>query len=177
MILAIDPGRHPAYVLLDPGNLVRRVHLPYSPETPLVVGVSLSLQQALVWTDCRVSHIVIEGQHGKLETKRRRAILTLGNEAGWQLRAAVERFAGAPCIVHPQALTRADPPGWRDGLRCGGCPKAVVQRRIERSLTPTEASLFRCTSAARMGDCLDATAVGWGAWILGLNTLTWSPPP
>lgn len=179
MILAIDPGRKPGYVLLDETQLIPRAHLPGKPALPLVIGVALSLTDMVAQARNRLPYVlqrvIIEGQHGKLDTKRKRSILTLSIEAGWQLHRAVLTCGGEPAIIHPQALSHADPPGWRDALRCAGVTKAVVQARVERSLLPHEASLFACASAARLGDCLDATAIGWGAYLA--NPKTWEPPP
>lgn len=175
MILSIDPGRRPGYVLLDPNTLVERRHLPGFPRLPLVIGVWLKLPAALPrGRESHLTHVVCESQYGILPRERRRSVFVLANEAGWQLCTAVARYGGIPVLVYPQALTRTDAPGWRDGLRCAGCQKAIVQRRVEKSLTPTEASLFACSSPGRMGDLFDATAIGWGAWITDLPE--WSTP-
>lgn len=177
MILAIDPGRKPGYVLLDETQLLARAHLPQRPSLPLVVAVARSFEG--LPPGVRYSRIVIEGQHGAISRERRNAILSLSVEAGWQLRRAVDALGGAPPavphVIHPQAFSRTDRPGWRDALGCASTTKAVLQARIERSLISAERSLFACTSAARLGDCLDAVAIGWGAWIA--NPPAWIPPP
>jgi hypothetical protein len=176
MILNIDPGRRPGYVLLDETQLIERRHLPGRPRLPLVVSVALSLEAAAFWTGwADVSRVIIEGQHGKLDNKRRDRILTLANEAGWQLCEACRRFHAPGAVIHPQALSKHDPPGWRDALRCSGIGKIILQNRVEKSLIPSEHSLFACASAARRGDCLDATAIGWGAYLKPPKD--WSPPP
>lgn len=177
MILSIDPGRRPGYVLLDETQLIERRHLPDRPALPLVVAVAMTyaIMGGIAWRYRPLSRVVIEGQHGRIPAKRRRSILTLSVEAGWQLHRAVAALGGTPCVIHPQALSRTDPPGWRDALRVARVTKEVVQARVEKSLVPAEASLFACASAARRGDCLDAVAIGWGAWIA--QTPEWSPPP
>jgi len=175
LILAIDPGRRPGYVLLDETQLLARAHLPQRPSLPLVVAVALALDK--LPPGVRYSRIVIEGQHGAIARERRNAILSLSVEAGWQLCRAVDAvypFA-VPHVIHPQAFSRTDRPGWRDALGCSAVNKSVVQARIERSLISAEQSLFACASAARLGDCLDAVAIGWGAW-LSLPP-AWIPPP
>ena len=177
MILAIDPGRRPGYVLLDETQLLPRAHLPQRPSLPLVVAVARAFDK--LPPGVRYSRIVIEGQHGAIARERRNAILSLSVEAGWQLRRAVDALSGAPPavphVIHPQAFSRTDRPGWRDALGCSAVNKSVVQARIERSLISAERSLFACASAARLGDCLDAAAIGWGAW-LSLPP-AWIPPP
>ena len=180
MIISIDPGRKPGYVLLDEMQLIERRHLSYKPRLPLVTGAALSFGALLdVWggRDLRaLERVVFEGQYGKISDKKRRSILMLSVEAGWQA-CRVATYFGGPrvTVIHPQALTRTDAPGWRDALRCAQCTKSVVQRRVERSLLPAENAFFSCASAARRSDLLDATASGWGAWIAKLQD--WSPPP
>lgn len=184
LILAIDPGRKPGYVLLDETQRIHRRHLPGHPALPLVVAAGLTCLKILDWWACfgqpEISRIVIEGQFGQISNAKRRSILTLSVEAGWQLHRAVNAislFQGdvLSSLIHPQALSRTDDPGWRDALGCANATKSVVQNRVEQSLLPAEHALFACASAARLGDCLDATAIGWGAWIS--EPKDWSPPP
>ena len=178
MILAIDPGRHPGYVLLDETQLVERKHFAGRPRLPLILGAWRSFESYCADRTCRSPSIptivVIEGQHGKLSDARRNSILTLANEAGWQLRRAVHSLEATPVIVHPQA-TGKSPPGWRDALRCARVAKEVVQARVSRSLLPSEAPFFSCHSVRRMGDLLDAVGIGWGYWIL--QPKAWESPP
>lgn len=182
MILAIDPGRKPGYALLDETQLIERRHLPGRPETPMVIAVATSWGDFAgngtvrsIAASVGIGRVFCEGQHGRLDQQRKRSILSLSVEAGWQLHRAVAAYQCLPALIHPQALSRTDKTGWRDALRCSQITKAVVQARVERSLLAHELSLFSCASAARLGDCLDATAIGWGAWIA--QPKPWEPPP
>jgi hypothetical protein len=141
------------------------------------VAVALAFDKLphAAWTFPPLARVVIEGQHGAIPRERRNAILSLSVEAGWQLRRAVDALGGSPRVIHPQAFSHTDRPGWRDALGCAGTNKSVMQARIERSLISAERSLFACASAARLGDCLDAVAVGWGAFVA--DPPAWIPPP
>jgi hypothetical protein len=177
LILSIDPGLKPGYVLLDEAQCIPRKHLPGRPALPLVVGAALSWSELLQGYGERPTpdRVVIEGQFGKISNARRRAILTLALEAGWQLHRAVTFLGGVPVVIHPQALSRTDAPGWRDAFDVAHVTKIVVQNRVERSLLPIEHALFACASAARRADLLDATAIGWGAYLA--DPKPWKEPP
>jgi hypothetical protein len=177
VILSIDPGRKPGYVLLDESQCIHRMHLPGRPALPLVVGTALSWVELLQGYGERPTpdRVVIEGQFGKISNAKRRSILTLAVEAGWQLCRAVTFLGGTPSIIHPQALSRTDAPGWRDALGVAHVTKIVVQNRVERSLLPIESTFFSCAAATRRGDCLDATAIGWGAYLA--DPKPWREPP
>lgn len=173
LAICIDPGSRPAYVIQDRSQLVERKMFAYRPSTPLVVGVYLAWESVIL--DFTPDLVICEGQHGSLAAKRRDSVLTLANFAGYQICRAHCRWGARVQLIHPQRTSRKNPPGWRDALRCAGVPKEIVQNRIEASLLPVEQHLFACASASRMGDCLDATGIGWGAHIAPPKD--WTPPP
>jgi hypothetical protein len=177
MILSIDPGLKPGYVLLDESQCIPRKHLPGRPALPLIVGTALSWAELLQGYGERPTpdRVVIEGQFGKISNAKRRSILTLTVEAGWQLCRAVTFLGGVPAMIHPQALSRTDALGWRDVLGMAHVTKVIVQNRVEQSLLPAESVLFACASATRRADLLDAAAIGWGVYLA--DPKPWREPP
>ncbi|MFA4972176.1 MAG: hypothetical protein WC683_06155 [bacterium] len=161
-ILAIDPGRHPGYVLLDDAALVPRRFLRRdAPPTPALVGAWWALPAGL-----RVDAVVTEDQW-LTGPQRKHAVLTLAKICGWQLHEAVAATGGTPYVLPVDA--------WRYAFRAGSVRKEVLQARAEQSLLAIEAATLPvCHSAKRRGDLLDAFLIGaawhvlrpepWGLW-------------
>jgi len=152
LILAIDPGRKPAYALLDTSNLVERRF--FKRRLPRVAGSWEALPERL---PCTPRVVVVEGQW-LFGPRNKSAILHLALEAGWQLCAACMTLGGEPFV---QPVNE-----WREALGVGGrVVKKVAQNRCRSALDPAELSLLATTRPARLGDRLDAILVGWGWWV------------
>jgi len=156
LLAAIDPGAHPAYVLLDLEQAHPRRYFPRAGPLPLVVAAALAHPDWL----SRAGAVATELQWFRRRRKASpKSILTLAFSAGWQLARACA-YGATPLALDVDA--------WRAALGLDpGVPKEVAAARCARSLLPAETLLFARTGASpkRLADLYDAVMIGWAAFL------------
>ena len=170
--LAIDPGAHPGYSIVDSADLIDRPRF-CKRAFPRVVW--LATRWVLPPNPNRISAVATEGQDpsAKRGSKAREEdILTLAATRGAQLyRACVE--IGAPGYVLPVKT-------WKGVLLpgFGSADKAVYCNRIEAELTPEEMQLLAQFTGDRRLDVLDSIGINWALYALGYPVkYHWKEPP
>lgn len=156
MLIVIDPGSKPAYLVSNPAHVLARGPAWRDWELPVVLQVTTKYAK-LRWEPPVT--VVCESQDIR-EGKDPRRILQLARTAGMQ----AMRFGGP---VHWLTAQR-----WRETLQVTSLRKEQVQARVREALTPAEAKLITTT------DCLDAVAILWAAYRLGarLREYVENPP-
>jgi hypothetical protein len=152
VILSIDPGAKPGYVLLAAdGTLLRASHKAEAWALAPPVPFDLAVTEGQ-----RIFHDS-EADPNKL--------FVLAMRAGWQL-----------CRIPAKRYMRLEPQAWRGRSTAA---KEQLQNRILRTRSKDEREHFRAIPKTKHGDVLDSIAIGRAAlkFATTTNEYDWIAPP